>query len=282
MPLKTDSFTYDYYQTLDPGMLLMPEVSTQLIPGSVAAIFVLLLLGIFFLLMLLYNLTKRQQLEKENKALKVEFEKQLLQSQIEIQEQTFNTISQEIHDNIGQMLGLAKVQINIMDQSESINKEQLKELRETIGIAMSDLRDIAHSLDTERIQSFNLSDMICSQADRINRGGFVQISVVVEGTEQRLENHSKLILFRIVQESLQNIIKHSKATRVMLGFCYTTQLHITISDDGIGFDTFTERQKKTGIGLQNIIKRASMAGGTASVSSAIGKGTTIKITMPYA
>ncbi|MFX7870642.1 histidine kinase dimerization/phosphoacceptor domain-containing protein, partial [Acinetobacter baumannii] len=81
-----------------------------------------------------------------------EFEKQTLQSQLEIQEQTFNIISQEIHDNVGQILSLAKVQMNILEEQLVNPPAILKDTKENISRAMNDLRDIAKGLSTERIE----------------------------------------------------------------------------------------------------------------------------------
>ena len=80
-----------------------------------------------------------------------EFQKQLLQSQLEIQAQTFSQISDEIHDNVGQILSLAKIQINIMAQAHSLNRDMLNEVKNNITKALSDLRDIAKSLSPEAV-----------------------------------------------------------------------------------------------------------------------------------
>lgn len=210
------------------------------------------------------------------------FNEELLKSRLEIQEETFNNISQEIHDNVGQMLSLAKVQLNIMDQSKKWDEDKLTELKETINHAMTDLRDIAKSLSTERIKSFDLSESLKYQINRINRGGLVTASFAINGVEQKIEDRSKLILFRMIQEVLQNIIKHSKATKAAIEFNYASQLDILISDNGTGFDVNKATQQNEGMGLQNIVQRAGLIGGTTSVSSTIGEGTIIKINIPYA
>src|SRR3954471_18017361 len=98
----------------------------------IAVIIVLLFLAVLFLVTILHSSNKRKQLEKEKAALKESIEKQLLMAQLEMQEQTFNIISQEIHDNVGQTLTLAKVQLAILEQNHgSLLQLPLSDLRAT-------------------------------------------------------------------------------------------------------------------------------------------------------
>ena len=215
--------------------------------------------------------------------MKQQFQQSLLQSQLEIQEQTFNSISQEIHDNVGQMLSLAKLQVSIIEQREPKDVNTLKELKENIGQAMTDLRDIAKSLSSERIQLISLHETVAHEIQRINRTGLINVTIHTEGTERQLDVQKKLILFRMIQESIQNIIKHAKASTVEIFFNYADpELIITITDNGMGFDTQEALQRNGGLGLQNIISRAALIGGNANISSIINEGTTIKISIPYA
>ncbi len=122
-----------------------------------------------------------------------------------MQEQTFNTISQEIHDNVGQILSLAKVQLNIIDQSEQLDRTLLADAKDSVSKAMTDLRDIAKSLNSERIQLSGLPEITAQELQRINRAGLILTSIKTEGKEQNMQEQKKLIIFRIIQEALQNI-----------------------------------------------------------------------------
>jgi two-component system NarL family sensor kinase len=210
------------------------------------------------------------------------YKAEMLSAQLEIQEQTFNQISQEIHDNVGQILSLAKVQINIMNESEDMNREMLNEVKQNIGKAMIDLRDIAKSLNSERIRSLNICSAVSNEAERINKSGIIHTDVLVEGSEREMDEQKKLILFRIIQESMQNIIKHANASQVWIMFNYLPgNLKIIIKDNGKGFDTEDATKKSAGLGLSNIKTRVSLTGGTSNIESIHGKGTTITINMPY-
>jgi two-component system NarL family sensor kinase len=220
---------------------------------------------------------------QEVNKMKLLFNEELLKTRLEIKEETLNNVSQEIHDNVGQMLTLAKVQLNLIEHNGQGDKEKLAELKDTLSQAMIDLRNIAKNLNSEKIQVSSLSESVASQAGRISRTGIINITMSVEGTEQKIDEQKKLILFRIMQEGLQNIVKHSKATQVHIAFNYTgSSLDITISDNGIGFDVDKMKGKSDGLGLQNIISRAALIGGSVAITSAADKGTNIQIITPYA
>lgn len=258
-----------------------PKHYEEVVVLAIVGIIVFLVItGLMVYILIFYQKKKfqhhRQLIEKEK-----EYSKQLLQSQLEIQELTFDTISKEIHDNVGQILSLAKVQLNIIDQSEALDRGLLSEAKESVSKAMTDLRDIAKSLNSERIQFSNLTEIARYELDRISRSGLMITSICVEGKEQNMPDQKKLIIFRIIQEALHNILKHSKAKNIDLNFFYDKErLKIEIKDNGEGFDT-NLISKKDGLGLQNIINRASLIGAEAYIKSMIKEGTVITIISPY-
>ena len=241
---------------------------------------ILLVAGLFIVFYInVYNRRKRKHME-EKAFLTESYQRQILQARLEMQEETFNTISREIHDNVGQLLSLAKVQLNIADQHEVVDKALLTEVKTNIGQAMMDLRDIAKSLSTERLQQLSLPQAVNHELQRIDRGGVLKCSVEVNGTKQRLPEQHKVICLRIIQESLQNVLKHAKAHEVRVAFDYSeTEVCITIQDDGAGFDSTTISDN--GLGLQNMITRAALIGGSAGIASTINQGTTITLKIPY-
>jgi signal transduction histidine kinase len=219
---------------------------------------------------------------EEIKTINEVYKNELLKAQLEIQEQTFNNISQEIHDNVGQILSLAKVQINIMNESETMSREMLNEVKENVGKAMTDLRDIAKSLSSERIRSLSVHNAVSNEAERINKSGISQVTIAIEGEEKKMNEQKKLILFRIIQESLQNSIKHANASRIEIQFHYNTgSLQVIIKDNGKGFDTEEAIKNNSGLGLLNIKTRAALTGGSSTIDSILNEGTTVNITIPY-
>ncbi len=260
----------------------MPHQNDQIITTIVAVIIILLFLGILFLIMLLYYQNKKKKFVQEKQLLQANFNQQLLQSQLEIQEQTFNNISQEIHDNVGQILSLAKVQINIMTEGNEMNPEMLNDVKNNIGKAMSDLRDIAKSLSNERIKNLTIHSAVFNEAERISKSGIIGVKVNVDGEQKEMNQQKKLVLFRIVQESMQNIIKHANATEIAISFHYAPDmLRTVIKDNGKGFELQDALKNSTGLGLSNIKSRALIAGGRSVIETSPNAGTIITINMPY-
>lgn len=261
----------------------MQNAKDQVLFTIIAVIVIMLFLGILFLVMLFYYNNKKGQMSKEKQLMRATFDKQLLESKLEIQEQTFDMISQEIHDNVGQILSLAKIQLGIMEQKQSVDGELLGNVKESISLAMTELRDIAKSLSSQRLQQMSLQESISQEIRRINRSGFIKVSSDIQGTEKNIPDQHKLIAFRIVQEGLQNIIKHASASDVKVSIRYLEDcMYITIFDDGVGFDPEAELKKREGLGLHNILRRATLVGGKAEIISRPGEGTTLQIQMAYA
>ncbi|WP_316828405.1 sensor histidine kinase [Pedobacter miscanthi] len=244
--------------------------------------FIFLILSIAIVFLMLYFQKKKFQYAKEKGELEKQYGEQLLQSRLEMQEQTFETISDEIHDNVGQLLSLAKLQLSIAEQNEIIDKSLIAEIKGNVGNALTDLRDIAKSLSTSRIQELSLFQAVEQELQRIGRAGAIVCKVEVTGNEQQIAEQKKIIIFRIVQESLQNILKHAQATTISVRFNFLTGgVKITIEDNGVGFSAVEKVKIESGLGLQNIVKRATLIMGEATINSVINKGTIITIIIPY-
>jgi len=224
----------------------------------------------------------REKVERENS-----FKQTLLQTQLEIQEQTLKNISQEIHDNIGQVLSLAKLNLGTMDveQPEKL-QQKIEDSRMLVGKAIQDLRDLSKSLDADQIKARGLNRAIEYELEMIKKTGSYDTQFNVVGTPYKLDAQRELILFRIVQEILNNIIKHAKASTIEVRLGYEPhELFIDISDDGSGFDLqlLNERNKENpGQGIRNMHNRAKLINAGFSMSSTIGKGTIVTIHLPIA
>lgn len=259
----------------------MQEENYQIVAGVVVSIIVLLIASTFIFLLVTISNNRKKNYLQEKLSLQARFNEQLLQSQLEMQEQTFNTISTEIHDNVGQLLSLAKVQLNIMEQGETLNRSLLTDIKESIGKSMLELRDIAKSLNSDSIRLKSIVEISRHELGRINRLGFIKTNLFVEGKEKNIPEQKKLIICRILQESLQNILKHANAKNIEVHYKYfPDHLQLEIVDNGVGFNK-NLLNTKDGLGLQNIVNRASLIGGNASIKSKEKEGTTVKVTVPY-
>jgi signal transduction histidine kinase len=260
----------------------MLPANPQIVTTILAVIIVLVFFGILFLGMLRYYNYRRRQAAREKREMQVIFDQQLTQARLEIQEQTFSYLAEEIHDNVGQLLSLAKIQLSSFKEEETIDFQLLNEARENVGRSMQELRDLAKGMHSGRIRAFNIRQAVDEEVQRITRNGHLRISVTSEGEEHLIRDDKQLILFRIIQECLNNCLKHSGANNVNIGFSWSSgQLRVRVRDDGKGFDADHTLQRPSGLGLQNILNRARLTGGSSLIQSNPGEGTTVTVQIPF-
>jgi len=213
---------------------------------------------------------RKNKLLVEREEAKERFEREIAETQIEIREETLRNISWELHDNIGQLLTLAKIQL------QNATKDTIMEVTDTISMSLKEVRALSKLINPEAIKNIKLKEAIQLEVDRFNRLNFIKSSLEIIGKEKKIDKKSSIIIFRILQEFFSNTIKHSKASVLEVLLRYTDEsLLITASDNGIGFSS-SENQKK-GIGLQNIKNRAKLIGAEAIFTSQKEKGTTLFI-----
>jgi signal transduction histidine kinase len=209
------------------------------------------------------------------------FEKTLLSTQLEIQEQTFQNISREIHDNIGLSLTLAKLNLNtIAWNNTASSKEKVIGSVEFISKAIEDLSYISKTLNTDFIEENGLLNALELEIKKIKKLGLFQIHYEIAGSPVYMKTQKELVIFRIIQEVLNNSIKHSQATSISVFLNYKPEMVlIELTDNGKGF--IDDDKSKKGTGLLNIVKRASLIDGHCDVKSEQGKGTSVKMQVPY-
>ncbi|MBN8876577.1 MAG: hypothetical protein E6Q24_13575 [Chitinophagaceae bacterium] len=241
------------------------------------------LIGFILYFVFQYRRRKAESI-RESQRLEEKFRQTLLQTQLEIQEQTLKTISQEIHDNIGQALTLAKLNLNTM---LPVVDEQLQQKilnsKELVSKAIGDLRDLSHSLDTDYVQEMGLQRAIEYEMEMIQKAGTMKAIFQVQGSPYRLNKQKELILFRIVQEAFNNIIKHADAKTLKAAMTYFPDaLKLEVSDDGKGVDLspLNETAANFGLGIRNMHKRAQLIGAEFNMNSTLQAGTAITIFLP--
>lgn len=247
-----------------------------------AIIIVLLFLGVMFLLTLFYFNNKKRRIIEEKRLLELEFNKELLKTKLEIQDETFRNISQEIHDNIGQTLSLLKLTIAtaIPENIDQVT-EALKNSKQMVIKTIQDIRNLAHSLNPDFIEQIGLPTAIKQQLELVDRTKKYEVVFDVKGEQIKYHSKKELVLFRVVQELINNIVKHAKANKISILMKYSeSHLEISVADNGIGFDMNTlKTNKDIGIGLLNMNNRIKMIEGELNISSSIGEGTIASITI---
>jgi signal transduction histidine kinase len=228
------------------------------------------------------NQKKQQALHKEQEKMQILFQQELLKTQLEIQEQTFLNISQEIHDNIGQILSLIK--INIENMAVNMSNQQSEKLAETKSLiikVISDIRNLSKILNADFINRIGLPAAIEQQLNLLRKTGQFEIQFGIHGEVTDYDAQSELVIFRIVQELLNNIIKHSEASIIVVSIHYQPEkLTIVVNDNGKGFDIFKAQSANNSLGLLNIKNRIKMVNGYINFDSQLQKGTTVLIELP--
>jgi signal transduction histidine kinase len=251
----------------------------------IATALALLLVGFIVTMLFLYQRRQHRQ-EQQLVRIKDEYQQELLRSQLEIQETTFKTIAMELHDNIGQVLSVVKLSLSILPlDKEHPAYESVQSSRQMLNKVIYDMGNLTKSLHTDRIAQIGLVEAMRFDLDSLRRTGLLEVDFSVDGTEYRLEDQRSIFLYRMFQEMLNNILKHSKATRVNIAVNYSidNKFVLQVEDNGVGFDVDKKRAQassSSGIGLKSMTNRASLIGAQISVQSQPGKGTSIQVEVP--
>lgn len=213
---------------------------------------------------------------KEKELMNAEFQHALLESRLEIQEETFKKISQEIHDNIGQMLTLVKLHLNNIDISlHSPSSENIEKANSLLTNAIQDLRDISKTMNTDIISRIGVIKAIQLELDLIEKASGIKTKFIDNNSPDHISPEVELILFRIIQEALHNCIKHAQASLIEVMVYGKDKLEVVVKDNGIGFDPNIASVK--GSGLTNIESRCKLINANLTLQSSPGEGTVIHI-----
>lgn len=238
------------------------------------------------ILIIIFTIYQRRfKFSKQLQYLEQTHQKNLLSAQLEIQEQTFNYIAREIHDHIGQRLTLARFYLNSRKENSKEKAEQLiDESSSLIEMAITDLKHLSRTLTADYIKDNGLFEAIKMEINHVNKINGFKAYLTVEGAAFFTDENTELLVFRIIQEALQNILKHAEAHRAEVKLTYQEdQLHVSVSDDGNGFDAatfFSTNKKSEHSGIMNMKNRVELYKGTFNIESSPGKGTAIFFTIP--
>ncbi|AEI49252.1 sensor histidine kinase [Runella slithyformis] len=260
--------------------------------AAINEVVLIVLAGTFLMLLLLtfiisfFFLHQRRQTQnlREKATLHAQYQQEILQSQLEIQNQTLQHISEELHDNIGQLLSVARLHLNMLEEEETATPAQIREVNSVIDKTIQELRSLSKSLDGDFVKDFGLMESLSHELQRIRATGKYQTEIVTEGEPYRPEGQKEIVLFRVVQEILNNAIKHAAAKTITVTLRYEpAQFTLTIQDDGKGFDLDTvigREMSQSGAGLRNIKRRTELVGGSCQMESTPGHGTKVTLQLP--
>lgn len=244
--------------------------------------FILIIAVVFGLFILFFVVFQK----RKNKLLREKFEQQrrfdeaISTAQQEIQDETLKSVGRDLHDNVGQLLALANMQMNsVLKNADDSIKPKLKNASKALKDSLSEVRALSKSLNSDVIFNQGFAKSIENELQRIERSGRLKTVFNVEGERIHFENKKdEVILFRILQEFFSNTIKYAEAETIKVNLRFTPKaIKIEALDDGIGFDTSEIEQ---GAGLINMKERAKLIGADYELSSKNTDGTRLKISFP--
>jgi signal transduction histidine kinase len=196
---------------------------------------------------------------------------------IQAQEKERTQIGHELHDNVNQILSSAKLFIEMMQPDTADQQLYKSKGVGYISLAIEEIRKLSKELVAPRLKENNLISCISQLLDDTRLSSTVDIQFVHDGSADLLSEGKKVTLFRILQEQLKNILRHSGANQVAVSLACDDQLiRLEVKDNGVGFDA---NQTFRGIGLTNIYERVRFYNGTVWLDTAPGKGCSLTISL---
>lgn len=224
----------------------------------IAIITITILFFLFSVFIVFYFLTYRRNQKRYQEKLAIaqkEFERQKLESQVELQEMTYKHIAKELHDNVGQLMGTTKMLLSVAGRQNDAHHQVLSEADQTLSKAIHEIRHLSRSLDNEWLEQFELYENLMTEASRINASGLVQLEVESDA-DINMDKPRQIILFRVIQEGIQNALRHAHPSFVSVRMKHQDGLLIDIVNDGMPLPEHFH-----GMGTNNMRKRVQVLGG---------------------
>lgn len=208
------------------------------------------------------------------------FEEEITLAQTETQEQTLKNIGWELHDNVGQLLSFASMQLSILKMQVSDDiKDKFKDTSEALSESLKEVRSLSRTLNNEVVLNIGFEKSISNELERLKKMKFASAELTIKGDKVDFKNRKhEIIIFRILQEFLSNSVKYSEAKNLNILLEYKpNNLVITASDDGKGFDMNTIEK---GSGLINMKSRAALINAKLDLQSKLNEGVTLTLSYP--
>jgi signal transduction histidine kinase len=252
------------------------DINPKILIVGGAAIFSIL---VFFIITFIVLYQRRfYKYAREKQDLQNSFQREILKTQLETQEETFHQIGEEIHDNIGQLLSSTKMMLGLTERSLPSVPDLLRTAQETLGKAISELRALSKSLNKEWLHQFNVIQNLETEIDRINSANVLKIELRTTVKLLLLSPEGQVMLFRIIQEALHNSIKHANAKTIQINIKQDDQIRVSVMDDGRGLQD--NKEEILGVGIINMKHRTNLLGGTIEWLPGELNGTEVRIELP--
>ena len=254
------------------------QASGQPLPVYIAgAVILLLAFALFLIVQTVYNRVKKNRLLAANQLQAQEFEKELMQTRIEVQSATLERVANELHDNIGQLLSTSRMFLGVAERVVPSPVPAITAADEAISKALAEIRNIAKFLDPDWLSQFDLYRELQMEMDRINAGKELHIILRSSSDVLPIVPPQQFILYRVIQEAIQNVLKHSAARQLLIKVMHNDRIiSMQLRDDGKGFQT---NLPSNGLGLGIMRHRLQALGGNFRIESG-NTGTNIFLSLP--
>lgn len=244
--------------------------------------FLFTLFAVFIILYIALQKKKQYHYQIEKQEMQHRFNNELMRSRMEVHEQTLKDLSAELHDNVAQMLGMAKMQLHMLSSKviDNPSREMVAETTLLVGEVIKDIRSMSHTMNGNYILKAGLKESIEKDLQRIRTATRIKCNFMETGDTFTISEDRQVMLFRIVQECIANAVKHGEPYSIYVSLkYYPDALQVTIVDDGKGFHP-DNNTNTGGLGLDNIKERIRLLKGTMSINSEENKGTTVLLRIP--
>lgn len=230
------------------------------------------------ILVLANDVTQRIVLENELNEQRVSRQRQITEAVLRAQEKERTEIGKELHDNVNQILGASNLYINTAMTDDELRQELLERSTQLVTKAINEIRKISKSLITPGLREIGLLESIEDITEDLRKTTGFNIRMDFNIIEEEIDDNRKLTLFRIIQEQLNNIVKHAKATEALIRIIIEGKdIVLTVVDNGVGFDISRHRK---GVGITNIISRVELFNGKVDIQSKPGEGCVLTARLP--
>ena len=222
---------------------------------------------------------QRQQLH-EQQLLQLENEKKLLaaQSMMKGQEEERSRLARDLHDGVGGLLSGVRLSMSTMKGNIFLPEESARSFEKVVAQldqSITELRRVSHNMMPEALIKYGLKEALENYCENLDASGNVRVQLQTYGLEQRMEQSTEIVIYRIVQELLNNVLKHAEANTVLVQLVREAdRFNLTVEDDGKGFDSSVATK---GSGLANVKARIDYLNGSMDVQSTPGEGTSVHV-----
>lgn len=223
------------------------------------------------------SITRQKDDSKILPAAEIEHQKEITRLILKAEEEERGRLGRELHDNINQILAAVKIQLSHCLDNYSKGKPIIEKCHSHLREVMDEIRKLSHNLVLPGFSGSSLAEEVKKLAETYHKNSAIEIDLS-HFNEEKVNSNLKEVFFRIIQEQVNNITKHAKATKILIKLeTKGDTIRLKIEDNGIGFDP---SGKRNGIGITNIFNRAQLEGGKAQIKTGKGKGCCLLVSIP--